>query len=145
MITQLYISVAIGFYLLLTVRIFGIRGNPIFWWLSYGKENQETVNRVVRGHANFVEYAPLFFIMLFILEHVGTPAISLHFLAITFLLGRISHGLLFSFLTYKSIALRTIGMLGTLIALFLAAFINAIQYIASFNWAFANTILSALP
>ena len=145
MITQLYISVGISFYLLLTIRIFGIRGNPIFWWLSYGKENEETVNRAVRGHANFVEYAPLFFIMLFILEHVGTPAISLHVLAITFLLGRISHGLLFSFLTYKSIALRTIGMLGTLIALFLAAFFNAVQYIASFNWALANTILSALP
>ena len=72
MITQLYISVGISFYLLLTIRIFGIRGNPIFWWLSYGKENEETVNRVVRGHANFVEYAPLFFIMLFILEYVET-------------------------------------------------------------------------
>ena len=83
--------------------------------------------------------------MLFILEYAETPAISLHVLAIIFLLGRISHGLLFSFLTYKSIALRTIGMLGTLIALFLAAFINAVQYLASFNWALANTVLSALP
>ena len=145
MITQLYISVGISFYLLLTIRIFGIRGNPIFWWLSYGKENEETVNRVVRGHANFVEYAPLFFIMLFILEYVETPAISLHVLAITFLLGRISHGLLFSFLTYKSIALRTIGMLGTLFALFLAAFINFLHYVASFNWTLPSTILNALP
>ena len=83
--------------------------------------------------------------MLFILEYVETPAISLHVLAITFLLGRISHGLLFSFLTYKSIALRTIGMLGTLIALFLAAFINFLHYIASFNWTLTSTILNALP
>lgn len=145
MITQLYISLAIGFYLLLTVRIFGIRGNPIFWWLSYGKENEETVNRVVRGHANFVEYAPLFFIMLFLLEYVGTPKITLHILATVFLLGRLSHGFLFSFFTFKSIVLRTIGMLGTLIALFLAALINFVHYVASFNWTLAVTILSILP
>ena len=145
MITQFYLSGAIGFYLLLTIRIFGIRGNPLFWWLSYGKENEEIVHRVVRGHGNFVEYAPLFFIMFFLLEYVETPKITLHIIAIVFLLGRISHGLLFSFLTFKSIALRTIGMLGTLIAMFLAALINFVHYVASFNWSLPVTILSILP
>ena len=145
MITQFYLSGAIAFYLLLTIRIFGIRGNPLFWWISYGKENEEIVHRVVRGHGNFVEYAPLFFIMFFLLEYVETPEITLHIIAIVFLLGRISHGLLFSFLTFKSIALRTIGMLGTLIAMFLAALINFLHYVASFNWSLAVTILSILP
>ncbi len=113
MITQFYTSAAVCFYLLLTIRIFGIRGNPLFWWLSYGSNNEEIVHRVVRGHGNFVEYAPLFFIMLFLLEYMKTPAITLHILATIFLIGRLSHGLLFSFLTRKSIVLRTIGMLGT--------------------------------
>ena len=145
MITQFYTSAAVCFYLLLTIRIFGIRGNPLFWWLSYGRNSEEIVHRVVRGHGNFVEYAPLFFIMLFLLEYMKTPAITLHILATIFLIGRLSHGLLFSFLTRKSIVLRTIGMLGTLIALFLAALINFAHYLASFNLIFANVILKALP
>ena len=145
MITQFYTSAAVCFYLLLTIRIFGIRGNPLFWWLSYGRNNEEIVHRVVRGHGNFVEYAPLFFIMLFLLEYMKTPAITLHILATIFLIGRLSHGLLFSFLTRKSIVLRTIGMLGTLIALFLVALINFAHYLASFNLIFANAILKALP
>ena len=145
MITQFYISAAVCFYLLLTIRIFGIRGNPLFWWLSYGNNNEEIVHRVVRGHGNFVEYVPLFFIMLFLLEYMKTPANTLHILATIFLIGRLSHGILFSFLTRKSIVLRTIGMLGTLIALFLAALINFVHYLASFNLSLANVILKALP
>ena len=55
MITQLYASLATGFFLLLTVRIFAIRGNPLFNFISYGKDDQEIVHRVVRGHDNFIE------------------------------------------------------------------------------------------
>ena len=80
--------------------------------------------------------------MLFLLEYMETPAITLHTLAIIFLIEE-CHGLLFSFLTHKSIVLRTIGMLGTLIALFLAALINFAHYLASFNLIFANVILKA--
>ena len=55
MITQLYASLATGFFLLLTVRIFAIRGNPLFNFISYGKDDEEIVHRVVRGHGNFIE------------------------------------------------------------------------------------------
>ena len=47
MITQLYASLATGFFLLLTVRIFAIRGNPLFGFICYGKEDVEIVHRVV--------------------------------------------------------------------------------------------------
>ena len=60
MITQLYASLATGFFLLLTVRIFAIRGNPLFNFISYGKDDEEIVHRVVRGHGNFIEYAQYF-------------------------------------------------------------------------------------
>ena len=66
MITQLYASLATGFFLLLTVRIFAIRGNQLFNFISYGKDDEEIVPRVVRGHGNFIEYAPLFFILLYL-------------------------------------------------------------------------------
>ena len=93
----------------------------------------------MRGHANFIEYTPLFFIMLFLLEYMETPSITLHVLAIIFLVGIINHDLLFSFLTVRGIKLRTLK------ALFLAALINFVHSIESFNWILPATILSVLP
>ena len=82
MITQLYASLATGFFLLLTVRIFGIRGNPLFKFISYGNENEEVIHRAVRGHGNFIDYAPLFFILLY-LKILFLKIIS-HFFSINF-------------------------------------------------------------
>ncbi|MDC3108419.1 MAPEG family protein [Paracoccaceae bacterium] len=106
MITQLYASLATGFFLLLTVRIFAIRRNPLFNFISYGKDDEEIVHRVVRGHGNFIEYAPLFFILLYLVEEAGTHNHILHSLAIMFMIGRLMHGILFSFMLKKSIILR---------------------------------------
>ena len=130
MVTQLYASLATGFFLLLTVRIFGIRGNPIFKFISYGNENEEVIHRAVRGHGNFIEYAPLFFILLYLAEEAGTHNHILHSLAIMFMIGRLMHGILFSFMLRKSIALRGGGMFLTLLALGLVGLVNFVQYIA---------------
>ena len=130
MVTQLYASLATGFFLLLTVRIFGIRGNPIFKFISYGNENEEVIHRAVRGHGNFIEYAPLFFILLYLAEEAGTHNHILHSLAIMFMIGRLMHGILFSFMLRKSIVLRGGGMFLTLLALGLVGLVNFVQYIA---------------
>ena len=130
MVTQLYASLATGFFLLLTVRIFGIRGNPLFKFISYGNENEEVIHRAVRGHGNFIEYAPLFFILLYLAEEAGTHNHILHSLAIMFMIGRLMHGILFSFMLRKSIALRGGGMFLTLLALGLVGLVNFVQYIA---------------
>tara|TARA_E500000331_G_scaffold279676_1_gene272777 strand:+ start:12 stop:413 length:402 start_codon:yes stop_codon:yes gene_type:complete len=130
MITQLYASLATGFFLLLTVRIFGIRGNPLFKFISYGNENEEVIHRAVRGHGNFIEYAPLFFILLYLAEEAGTHNHILHSLAIMFMIGRVMHGILFSFMLRKSIVLRGGGMFLTLLALGLVGLVNFVQYIA---------------
>ena len=103
------------------------------------------MQRAVRGHGNFIEYTPLFFIMFFLLEYMGTPEITLHTVAIIFLIGRLSHGILFSFLTFKSFALRAIGMTGTLLGLFLAAFMNFIHYMVSFQWPIFIKALNFFP
>ena len=129
MVTQLYASLATGFFLLLTVRIFGIRGNPLFKFISYGNENEEVIHRAVRGHGNFIEYAPLFFILLYLAEEAGTHNHILHSLAIMFMIGRLTHGILFSFMLRKSIALRGGGMFLTLLALGLVGLVNFVQYI----------------
>ena len=130
MITQLYASLATGFFLLLTVRIFGIRGNPLFKFISYGNENEEVIHRAVRGHGNFIEYDPLFFILLYLAEEAGTHNHILHSLAIMFMIGRLMHGILFSFMLRKSIVLRGGGMFLTLLALGLVGLVNFVQYIA---------------
>ncbi len=130
MVTQLYASLATGFFLLLTVRIFGIRGNPLFKFISYGRENEEVIRRTVRGHGNFIEYAPLFFILLYLAEEAGTHNHILHSLAIMFMIGRLMHGILFSFMLRKSIFLRGGGMFLTLLALGLVGLVNFVQYIA---------------
>ena len=130
MVTQLYASLATGFFLLLTVRIFGIRGNPIFKFISYGNENEEIIHRAVRGHGNFIEYAPLFFILLYLAEEAGTHNHILHSLAIMFMIGRLMHGILFSFMLRKSIVLRGGGMFLTLLALGLVGLVNFVQYVA---------------
>jgi uncharacterized membrane protein YecN with MAPEG domain len=130
MVTQLYASLATGFFLLLTVRIFGIRGNPLFKFISYGKENEEVIRRTVRGHGNFIEYAPLFFVLLYLAEESGTHNHILHSLAIMFMIGRLMHGILFSFMLRKSIILRGGGMFLTLLALGLIGLVNFIQFVA---------------
>ena len=130
MVTQLYASLATGFFLLLTVRIFGIRGNPLFKFISYGNENEEVIHRAVRGHGNFIEYAPLFFILLYLAEEAGTHNHILHSLAIMFMIGRLMHGILFSFMLRKSIVLRGGGMFLTLLALGLVGLVNFVRYIA---------------
>ena len=130
MVTQLYASLGTGFFLLLTVRIFGIRGNPLFKFISYGNENEEVIHRAVRGHGNFIEYAPLFFILLYLAEEAGTHNHILHSLAIMFMIGRLMHGILFSFMLRKSIALRGGGMFLTLLSLGLVGLVNFVQYIA---------------
>ena len=130
MVTQLYASLATGFFLLLTIRIFGIRGNPLFKFISYGNENEEVIHRAVRGHGNFIEYAPLFFILLYLAEEAGTHNHILHSLAIMFMIGRLMHGILFSFMLRKSIVLRGGGMFLTLLALGLVGLVNFVQYIA---------------
>ena len=129
MVTQLYASVATGFFILLTLRIFALRGNPIFRIISYGKENEEIITRAIRGHGNFIEYTPLFLILLYLAEDASTQSNILHILAIIFMFGRLLHGLLFSFLTNQSFILRATGMFLTMLGIGLVGLLNFIQYV----------------
>tara|TARA_S200000501_G_C20540701_1_gene619927 strand:- start:146 stop:547 length:402 start_codon:yes stop_codon:yes gene_type:complete len=129
MVTQLYASVATGFFILLTLRVFALRGNPIFKIISYGKENEDILRRAVRGHGNFIEYTPLFLILLYLAENAGTQSYILHILAIIFMFGRLLHGILFSFLIIQSFILRATGMFLTMLGIGLVGLLNFIQYI----------------
>lgn len=49
------------------------------------------MTRRIRAHANFIEYTPLFLIMLGFAERGGIPAWSVHVLGVAFLIGRLMH------------------------------------------------------
>ncbi|MGF1550640.1 MAG: MAPEG family protein [Sphingomonadaceae bacterium] len=69
----------------------------------------------MRAHANFIEYTPLFLILLALVELTLGPALWLWGLGIFFILGRIAH--LFGMEIDKPHPLRIAGMIVTLTAL----------------------------
>ena len=49
------------------------------------------MTRRIRAHANFIEYTPIFLIMLGFAERGGIPGWSVHVLGAPFLIGRLMH------------------------------------------------------
>jgi uncharacterized membrane protein YecN with MAPEG domain len=49
------------------------------------------MTRRIRAQANFIEYTPIFLIMLFLAEKGGIPGWSVHVLGSAFFLGRLMH------------------------------------------------------
>ena|SRR5947207_965838 len=60
--------------------------------VSVGDGGQEPLLRRMRAQANFIEYAPLFLILLAGLELSGANRIALAIIATLFILARIAHG-----------------------------------------------------
>lgn len=61
--------------------------------VSVGDGGQEPLLRRMRAQANFIEYAPLFLILLAALEMSGANRIALAIIAAIFILSRIAHGI----------------------------------------------------
>ena len=121
-ITSYYAGFLALFYIVLSLRVLALRGNPLFRFLAFTSNSQDTdspiaagqtLERAVRGHGNFAEYVPLFLILLYLAEMAGAGAGLLHGCAGGFALGRVMHGILFCFLT-KNMVLRVGGMVLTL-------------------------------
>ncbi len=74
-------------------------------------ENDEFF-RAVRAHANFIEYTPLFLILLTLLELADAPSLFMSLLGGTFIIGRISHW--YGLTEPDRLRFRTLGMVLTL-------------------------------
>jgi uncharacterized membrane protein YecN with MAPEG domain len=59
--------------------------------VSIGDGGNERVRTRMRAHANFIEYAPLFLILLGLIEMARGPETWLWAMAILFVLGRLAH------------------------------------------------------
>ncbi len=116
-ITGTYAAALTGLYLLLSARVILFRREHR---INLGDGNDPEMLRRIRAHANFAEYAPLGIVLLAIAELQGEASLWLHLLGLMLLVGRLLHGVNFTF-ALKSMQMRVGGMVLTLLALALGA------------------------
>ena len=113
-ITLSYSIILITFMLILAFRIIDLRGSPVTKFLHSEDRivDEDILYRAVRGHGNLIEYAPLFLILMLIAELNGLASTYLHTSGTIFTVGRLMHGIVFSFMKPNMI-LRVGGMVLT--------------------------------
>lgn len=104
------------FFILLSLRVIALRGNPLFAVLKRAGDDKRSLERAIRGHGNFAEYTPIMLVLMLIAEQSSASATLLHSCGAMFLVGRLAHGFCFGFLAH-SMPLRIGGMVLTLTAL----------------------------
>lgn len=119
-ITLTFTTILSIFMIILAVRVLDLRGSPVT--KSFHKPNREIdpndLERAIRGHGNLIEYAPLFLILMLTLELSDASVTLLYIAGIIFSLGRLMHGIAFSFMR-KNVFLRIGGMSLTFIGFFI--------------------------
>jgi uncharacterized membrane protein YecN with MAPEG domain len=81
-----------------------------------GPEGEIALNKSMRVQANFVEYVPLGLILMLCAELQGAPALAVHAMGATLLLGRVLHAIGMA-RTPQIFSLRSAGILLTLLML----------------------------
>ena len=71
MATVLYAALTSLLLVILSVRVIALRGSPVFAWFTFGYKGDNALDRAVRGHGNLIEYAPMFFLLMFVAEQTG--------------------------------------------------------------------------
>ena len=116
MITGIYAALLGLLLAVLSLRVIGLRGNPVFKFMAFRNFGDDTLQRAIRGHGNLAEFAPLMLIMLLIAEMNGASLTVLHSYGSVFFIGRLAHGICFGFMRC-SMLLRIGGIALTLTAL----------------------------
>ena len=127
MITSLYASLIAIILIILSIRVIAVRGNPMFKFFTFELDDNNTLDRVIRGHSNLIEYAPLFLILLYFFEK-DFNSIYVHTYGLIFIIGRLMHGFCFAF-TKQNMFLRvggTVLTLGCILGIALKLLINFI-------------------
>ena len=128
MITSLYASLIAFILIILSIRVIAARGNPTFKFFTLKSDDEFTLERVIRGHSNLIEYAPIFLILLYFFEIAKFDLFYVHAYGFIFLIGRLMHGYCFAF-TKKNMFLRVSGTaltLGCILSISVILFINFI-------------------
>ena len=130
-VTLLFAAILSAFMIVLAVRVLDLRGSPVT--KSFHRPGRVIdpleLERVIRGHGNLIEYAPLFLILMLLLELTGASETFLYICGTVFTVGRFMHGIAFSFMK-KNGLLRIGGMTLTflgLISLIVSAFLKILS------------------
>ena len=109
-----YYAAGLAFlFVLLSVNVIGARREQ---WIVFGAPGNSDLERRVRVHGNFAEYAPFALLLLAMAELRGTPPLVLHALCVSLLLGRLSHAWGVS-RTEEDLRFRVFGMAATFAAI----------------------------
>ena len=130
-VTLLFAAILSAFMIVLSVRVLDLRGSPVT--KSFHRPGRVIdpleLERAIRGHGNLIEYAPLFLILMLLLELTGASETFLYICGTVFTVGRFMHGIAFSFMK-KNGLLRIGGMTLTflgLISLIVSAFLKILS------------------
>jgi uncharacterized protein len=132
MITSLYAGLSGLLLISLSIYVIMARNN---FKVSLGYGDNIAMTRRIRAHANLVEFAPLFLILLGFSEYHNLPSWVIHSFGGAFVLGRISHA--YSMLKHEKYEggklvskpiWRICGMLITLMSISLLSLINIACY-----------------
>ncbi len=96
--------------------------------ISLGDGGNQDLLRLTRRHGNLIENAPMFLILLMLLELLGGASNTVLILGGIFVLARFSHALALSSAD-SPLVLRVFGALGTIIGLLGSAGVLAYQVI----------------
>lgn len=116
-ITPIYLAAAIVLYVFMSMYV--IRSRYKFQ-ISIGDGGKDRFQRIMRGHGNFAEYAPITLLTILAAELAGAPAMLLHTAGVSLIAGRCLHGYSFLFTTTAMLP-RAAGMILTFSAMLIAA------------------------
>jgi uncharacterized membrane protein YecN with MAPEG domain len=93
-VTPLYAGLLALWLLVMSLRVIDRRRAAR---VSLGDGGNPDLQRAIRGHANFCEYAPFALLLLAILELSRFSIYALHAIGIVFVIARVLHGYALSF------------------------------------------------
>lgn len=93
-VTPIYAGLLALWFLVLVMRVIQHRRRA---GVSLGDGGDTSLQRAIRGHANFAEYVPLALLLMAMLEMTRTSIYVLHALGVTLLVARVLHGYALSF------------------------------------------------
>lgn len=125
MITGLYAGILALLLLALSTLVIMARWKNR---VALGSGESKEMLRVMRGHANFIEYVPISLILMLILELSHANAWLLYIMGNMMVLGRIIHAAHF-FFGQKHLKVRQIGMILTFLPLLIGGIACMIFFI----------------
>ena len=124
MVTPLYIALSALFLIFLSFYVITARRE---FRVTLGDDGHHELQRRIRAQQNFLEYTPLFLMLLASLELLQCPAYGIHLLGSFFLFSRLSHAYGVTKAEKKendeflNLHFRVKGMIGTFITLGISA------------------------